>query len=102
MSQWWNKNYRVPHIARIICSTWQVSGKKHRMYQEPFKGPIEEDTMKRIREAWQIATPLGNDMFRDELGSKRALTLWYRCGVPVIVKAMTGYRYGLPLIKAWL
>ncbi|MDO6562082.1 hypothetical protein Q4488_01695 [Amphritea sp. 1_MG-2023] len=37
------------------------------MYQALFKGQLEEDAMKRIREAWQTGAPLGNDILRDEI-----------------------------------
>jgi len=32
-----------------------------------FKGHIDEIDMKRIREAWQTGTPLGNDYFRERV-----------------------------------
>ena len=40
---------------------------RQQAYEELFKGHIDEIDMKRIREAWQTGTPLGNDYFRERV-----------------------------------
>ena len=42
-------------------------------YKSLFKMHMAEDTIKKIRAAWQTGTPLGNDRFRDKI--ERALKL---------------------------
>ena len=36
-------------------------------YQALFSGPIDPETMKKINDAWQTGTPLGNDFFREKI-----------------------------------
>ncbi|MFY0678924.1 MAG: transposase [Neptuniibacter sp.] len=40
---------------------------RSRAYSSLFQGYIDRDEMKRIRDAWQTGTPLGNDSFREKV-----------------------------------
>ncbi|MBN1006961.1 transposase [Amphritea pacifica] len=60
-----NIEFLRPHPSYVALGKNQQE--RHQMYQELFKGYIDEGAMKRIREAWQTGTPLGNDMFRDKV-----------------------------------
>ena len=40
---------------------------RQKAYQSLFKGHVDEVDLKRIREAWQTGTPLGNDWFGEKV-----------------------------------
>lgn len=42
-----------------------------------FKGHIDESDIKRIREAWQTGTPLGNDWFKEKIQSQLKCKVGY-------------------------
>ncbi len=37
-------------------------------YEGLFRGHLVKDEVKRIRDAWQTGTPLGNDVYRQKIG----------------------------------
>ena len=61
-------SFITPH--RIYLELAKDIGDRIRAYQTLFAGQIDPELMKRIAEAWQTGTPLGNDMFREKVEQK--------------------------------
>ena len=58
-------SFLSPHV--IYQGLGDCEGTREKAYQLLFKGHLDETDLKRIREAWQTGTPLGNDWFREKV-----------------------------------
>ena len=58
-------NFLSPHAIYQALGTCEEA--RQEAYQLLYQGHLGEADLKRIREAWQTGTPLGNDLFREKV-----------------------------------